>query len=54
MIGQRFVIAFKQGFPPRMKLKKTFKAKVKEWQKLTYVGPYEEMGENKKSKSGMK
>lgn len=46
--------SFKQGFPPGMKLKKTFKANVKEWQKLPYVGPYEEMGEKKKSKSGIK
>lgn len=46
--------SFKQGFPPGMRLRKTFKAKVKEWQKLPYIGPYEEMGQKKKSKSGMK
>ncbi|GAB4857794.1 hypothetical protein Ancab_015702 [Ancistrocladus abbreviatus] len=45
--------SFKQGFPPGMKLRKDFKAKVKEWQKLPYVGPYEEMGEKKKSRIGM-
>ncbi|KAL0462531.1 UNVERIFIED_CONTAM: hypothetical protein Slati_0140700 [Sesamum latifolium] len=32
------------GFPPGMRLKKNFKAKVKEWQRLPYVGPYEELG----------
>ncbi|XP_051134903.1 protein ROOT PRIMORDIUM DEFECTIVE 1 [Andrographis paniculata] len=46
--------SFKYGFPPGMRLKKDFKAKVKEWQKLPYVGPYEEMGlaHTKISKSG--
>lgn len=36
--------SFKQSYPPGMRLKKNFKAKVKEWQSLPYVGPYEEMG----------
>lgn len=35
---------FKQGFPPGMRLMKNFKAKVKKWQSLPYLGPYEEMG----------
>ncbi|GAB2277711.1 hypothetical protein Dimus_012414 [Dionaea muscipula] len=42
--------SFKQGFPPGMRLRKNFKAKVREWQKLTYVGPYEEIGEREKKK----
>ncbi|KAL0288688.1 UNVERIFIED_CONTAM: hypothetical protein Sradi_7092300 [Sesamum radiatum] len=47
--------SFKQGFPPRMRLKKNFKAKVKEWQRLPYVGPYEELGveEIRRTKSRM-
>ncbi|KAL2521981.1 Ubiquitin carboxyl-terminal hydrolase family protein [Forsythia ovata] len=47
--------SFKHQFPPGMRLKKNFKAKVKEWQRLPYIGPYEEMGVVKKmrSKSGM-
>lgn len=36
--------SFKHGFPPGMRLGKNLKAKVKEWQKLAYIGPYEEMG----------
>lgn len=45
---------FKHVFPPGMRLTKNFKAKVKEWQSLPYIGPYEEMGlvEKKRSKSG--
>lgn len=39
---------FKQGFPPGMRLSKDFKAKVKEWQRLPYVGPYE-AGDAKKA-----
>ncbi|KMT15220.1 hypothetical protein BVRB_3g063310 [Beta vulgaris subsp. vulgaris] len=46
--------SFKQGFPPGMKLRKTFKAKVKEWQRLPYIGPYEEVGVKKRTKSGVK
>ncbi|XP_047307996.1 protein ROOT PRIMORDIUM DEFECTIVE 1 [Impatiens glandulifera] len=42
---------FKQMFPPGMRLGKTFKAKLKEWQRLPYIGPYEEMRENRKSNS---
>lgn len=46
--------SFKHGYPPCMKLSKSFRAKVKEWQSLPYVGPYEEMREKKKrSKFGM-
>ncbi|KAL3845052.1 hypothetical protein ACJIZ3_002455 [Penstemon smallii] len=33
---------FKHGFPPGMRLTKNYKAKVKEWQSLAYLGPYEE------------
>ncbi|XP_008811131.2 protein ROOT PRIMORDIUM DEFECTIVE 1 [Phoenix dactylifera] len=32
---------FKHGFPPGMRLAKNFRAKVKEWQRLPYVGPYD-------------
>ncbi|XVE83350.1 hypothetical protein DITRI_Ditri16bG0082200 [Diplodiscus trichospermus] len=42
---------FKHCYPPGMRLSKDFKAKVKEWQRLPYVGPYEEMGEKKRSKT---
>lgn len=45
--------SFKHGYPPGMRLTKNFKAKVKEWQRLPYVGPYEVVGEKKKSKAGM-
>lgn len=46
--------SFKQGYPPCMKLKKNFRAKVKEWQKLPYIGPYKELpGVRKRSKSGL-
>ncbi|XAR69942.1 hypothetical protein NMG60_11001724 [Bertholletia excelsa] len=44
--------SFKHGYPPGMRLSKSFRAKVREWQRLPYVGPYEEMGEKKMSKSG--
>lgn len=46
--------SFKHGFPPGMRLTKQFKAKVKQWQRLPYLGPYEEMGEKKCSKAGVK
>ncbi|XP_042487694.1 protein ROOT PRIMORDIUM DEFECTIVE 1-like [Macadamia integrifolia] len=46
--------AFKHGFPPGMRLSKDLKAKVKDWQRLPYLGPYEEMGVKRKSKAGMK
>ncbi|KAK3027605.1 hypothetical protein RJ639_042281 [Escallonia herrerae] len=39
---------------PGMRLGKNFKEKVKEWQGLAYVGPYEEMGEKRRTKSGEK
>lgn len=46
--------SFKHSYPPCMKLKKNFRAKVKEWQKLPYIGPYEEFtGAKKKSKIGV-
>ncbi|XP_071724986.1 protein ROOT PRIMORDIUM DEFECTIVE 1 isoform X2 [Rutidosis leptorrhynchoides] len=46
--------SFKHGYPPCMKLKKNFRAKVKEWQKLPYIGPYEEFtGVKKRSKKGV-
>lgn len=34
---------FPQNFPSGMRLSKDFKAKVKEWQRLPYVGAYEEV-----------
>ncbi|KAK3027594.1 hypothetical protein RJ639_042270 [Escallonia herrerae] len=46
--------SFKHGYPPGMRLGKNFKAKVKEWQGFAYVGPYEEMGEKRRTKSGVK
>ncbi|KAI3982420.1 hypothetical protein MKX01_041258 [Papaver californicum] len=46
--------AFKQGYPPGMKLGKVFREKVKEWQTLSYVGPYDQMGVKRKSKAGIK
>ncbi|XP_031274670.1 protein ROOT PRIMORDIUM DEFECTIVE 1-like [Pistacia vera] len=52
--GMDLHYSFKQGFPSGMRLSKDFKAKVKEWQRLPYVGPYEVMAENKKTKSGIK
>lgn len=45
--------SFKHAYPPGMRLSKTYKAKVKKWQSLPYLGPYEMMGEMKKSKAGM-
>ncbi|KAL1368854.1 hypothetical protein AAHE18_02G152600 [Arachis hypogaea] len=46
--------SFKHGYPPGMKLGKNFKAKVKEWQTLPYVGPYEVVVvEKKKSKAAL-
>ncbi|KZV53822.1 protein ROOT PRIMORDIUM DEFECTIVE 1 [Dorcoceras hygrometricum] len=42
--------SFNHGFPPGMRLKKDFKAKVKEWQRLPYIGPYEEMVVDKTQK----
>ncbi|CAL2252573.1 unnamed protein product [Prunus armeniaca] len=46
--------SFKHGYPPGMRLRKNFRAKVKEWQRLPYVGPYDEVSEKKRSsKAGM-
>lgn len=45
--------SFKHSYPPGMRLSKSFKARVKEWQRLPYVGPYEDMVGKKKSKSGV-
>lgn len=45
--------SFKQSYPPGMRLSKNFRAKVKAWQRLPYVGPYEEIGEKKGSKVGV-
>lgn len=35
--------SFRHGFPPGMRLSKAFKARVREWQKLPYVGPYDKV-----------
>lgn len=43
--------SFKHGYPPGMRLRKSYKAKVKEWQCLPYVGPYDEMGIEEKRKT---
>lgn len=46
--------SFQHGYPPGMRLRKNFRAKVKDWQKLPYVGPYDEFTEKKRlSKAGM-
>ncbi|CAN1121585.1 Protein ROOT PRIMORDIUM DEFECTIVE 1 [Linum perenne] len=46
---------FKYQYPPGMRLSKNFRANEKEWRKLPYVGPYEELREKKQqSKAGMK
>lgn len=45
--------SFKQSFPPGMRLSRDFKAKVKEWQRLSYVGPYEELRVKKNTKAGI-
>lgn len=44
--------SFKHGYPPGMRLSKSFKVKVREWQRLPYVGPYEVMVDKKTSKAG--
>ncbi|GFP82285.1 protein root primordium defective 1 [Phtheirospermum japonicum] len=51
--NSELMYSFKHGFPPGMRLRKDFKAKVKEWQRLPYLGPYEEMLEVKRTKNGM-
>lgn len=43
--------AFKHCYPPGMRLSRDFKAKVREWQGLPYVGPYVGMGEKERSKT---
>lgn len=43
--------SFKQGFPSGMRLKKNFREKVTEWQRLPYMGPYEEFVAGKKNNS---
>lgn len=45
--------SFKHQYPPGMRLSKSFRSKVKEWQRLPYVGPYEELAEKKRSKAGL-
>ncbi|PON86247.1 Plant organelle RNA recognition domain containing protein [Trema orientale] len=46
--------SFRHGYPPGMRLSRDFKAKVREWQRLPYVGPYEGMvPEKKRSKASM-
>lgn len=50
--GAEIKFSFKHVFPSGMKLSKDFKAKVKKWQRLPYVGPYEEIGEKRRSKAG--
>ncbi|XP_058097875.1 protein ROOT PRIMORDIUM DEFECTIVE 1 [Magnolia sinica] len=46
---------FRQEYPPGMKLSKDFRGRVKEWQRLPYMGPYEEMGiEVRRSKAEKK
>lgn len=44
---------FKHGYPPGMRLSKNFKAKVREWQGMAYVGPYDKITEKRKSKAGI-
>ncbi|CAM8982134.1 unnamed protein product [Rhodiola kirilowii] len=44
----------KHTFPPGMRLSKDYKTKVREWQKLPYLGPYSEIGVKKKSKTAIK
>lgn len=41
LIGEEY--GFPQKYPPGMKLSKEFRARVKDWQKLPYIGPYEEI-----------
>ncbi|CAL9119671.1 unnamed protein product [Musa acuminata var. zebrina] len=47
--------AFKQGFPPGMRLTKNYRARLKEWQRLPCAGPYDVGGGgNARSKAGMR
>ncbi|XP_052184876.1 protein ROOT PRIMORDIUM DEFECTIVE 1 [Diospyros lotus] len=50
--GSEIRFSFKHGYPPGMRLSKNFRAKVKEWQRFPYIGPYEEAGKKNSSKSG--
>lgn len=45
--------SFKHSCPPGMRLRKNFKAKVKEWQRCPYTGPYEGIFENKYGNTSM-
>lgn len=45
--------SFKHSYPPGMRLSKNFKAKVKKWQMLPYMGPYDQITENNRSKAGV-
>ncbi|XP_050214690.1 protein ROOT PRIMORDIUM DEFECTIVE 1 isoform X2 [Mercurialis annua] len=45
--------SFKHQYPPGMWLSKNFRAKVKEWQRLPYIGPYQKLEETIKSKAGI-
>ncbi|KAI3412760.1 PORR domain-containing protein [Psidium guajava] len=47
------MFSFKHGFPPGMRLSKDLKVKVKKWQRLPYVGPYEGIREKRKSKAAI-
>ncbi|CAA0813421.1 Ubiquitin carboxyl-terminal hydrolase family protein [Striga hermonthica] len=51
--GTELMYGFKHGYPPGMRLRKDFKAKVKEWQRLPYVNPYESE-EFKRTKNGVR
>lgn len=45
--------AFKQGFPPGMRLSQDYRSKLKKWQRLPFIGPYASLeGEAKRSKLG--
>lgn len=41
--GEEIKFSFRHGYPPGMRLSKVFKAKVREWQRLPCVGPYDKM-----------
>ncbi|GAU18583.1 hypothetical protein TSUD_124140 [Trifolium subterraneum] len=46
--NMEMLYSFQQRYPPGMRLSKNFRAKVKEWQSLPYMGPYEVVSEQKK------
>ncbi|WOL05360.1 hypothetical protein Cni_G14088 [Canna indica] len=51
---QELKFAFKLGFPPGMRLTKTYRTRTKEWQQLPYPGPYDDCGGGgARSKAGM-